>query len=65
MCKRIGYGYYCKELFVVKSKSRYSCASAIYFNLGTEIINENCEFDFYFNKTNIKPSVLDGGHKLF
>ena len=33
-CKKRGYEYYCKELFVVKSKTRYSCASAIYFNLG-------------------------------
>ena len=30
-CKRIGYEYYCEELFVVKSKSKYSCASALYF----------------------------------
>ena len=29
MCKRIGYEYYCEELFVIKSKTRYSCASAI------------------------------------
>ena len=28
-CKKIGYEYYCEELFVVKSKTRYSCASAI------------------------------------
>ena len=41
-CKRIGHEYYCKELFVVKSKSRYSCASAIFFNLGPDIIKENC-----------------------
>ena len=32
-CKRIGYEYYCEELFVVKSKSKYSCASALYFQL--------------------------------
>ena len=32
MCKKIGYEYYCEELFVVKSETRYSCASAIYFN---------------------------------
>ena len=25
-CKEIEYEYYCKELFVVKSKTRYSCA---------------------------------------
>ena len=49
-CKRIGYGFYCKELFVVKIKSKYSCAGAIYFNLDVQIIKENCNFDFYFNK---------------
>ena len=27
MCKRIGYEYYCEELFVVKNKSKYSCTS--------------------------------------
>ena len=30
MSKRIRYEYYCKELFVIKSKMSYSCASAIY-----------------------------------
>ena len=49
---------------MLKGKSRYSCASAIYFNLGPEIIEENCEFDFNFNKTNIKPTILDGGHQI-
>ena len=44
-CKKIGYEYYCEELFVVKNKTRYSCASAIYFNLDPEIIKENCEFN--------------------
>ena len=63
-CKKIGYEYYCEELFVVKSKTRYSCASAIYFDLGPEIIKENCEFEYYFNKTDIKPTVLDGGHQI-
>ena len=33
MCKKIGYEYYYEELFVVKSKTRSSCISAIYFNL--------------------------------
>ena len=32
-CKKIAHEYYCEELFVVKSKTRYSCASAIYFNV--------------------------------
>ena len=63
-CKKIGYEYYCEELFVVKSKSRHSCASVIYFNLGPEIIKENCEFYFHFNKTDLKPTVLDARHKI-
>ena len=64
MCKRIGYGYYCKELFVIKSKTRYSCASAIYFNLESDVIKANCEFQYYYNKTDIKPTVLDGGFQI-
>ena len=57
MCKRIGYEYYCKELFVIKSKTRYSCTSAIYINLKSDVIKANCEFQYYYNKTDIKPTV--------
>ena len=63
-CKKIGYEYYSEELFVVKSNSRYSCTSPIYFNLGPQIIKENCKFDFHFNKTDVKPTVLDGGYQI-
>ena len=63
-CKRIGYDFYCEELFIVKHKSSYSCESAIYFNLTTDIIKSNCNFDFYFNKTDITPTVLDGGDEI-
>ena len=59
-CKKIGYEYYCEELFVVKSKTRYICASAIYFKLDPEVIKENCKFFFYYNKTDVKPAVLYG-----
>ena len=64
MCKRIGYEYYCKELFVIKSKMRYSCTSAIYFNLESDVIKANCEFQYYYNKTDIKPTMLDGGFQI-
>ena len=60
MCKKIGYEYYCAELFVVKSKTRYSCTSTIYFNLESYVIKANCEFQYYYNKTDIKPTILDG-----
>ena len=63
-CKKIGYEYYCEELFVVKSKSKYSCTSALYFQLDRQTIKENCIFDYYYNKTDVKPSILDGGYKI-
>ena len=56
--------FYCKELFVVKHKSSYSCESAIYFNVTRNIIKNNCDFDFYFNKTDVTPTVLDGGDEI-
>ena len=63
-CKKIGDEFYCEELFVLKHKSSYSCESAIYFNLSTDIIRNNCNFDFYYNKTDVTPTVLGGGVKI-
>ena len=63
-CKKIGNEFYCEELFIVKHKSSYSCESAIYFNLTTDIIRKNCNFGFYYNKTDVTPTVLDGGDKI-
>ena len=64
MCKKIGYEFYCEEFLGVKNKSKYSCESVIYFNLGSEIIEENCNFAYYFNKTDIKPTEHDGGNEI-
>ena len=61
-CKRIGYKFYCEELFVVKHKSKYSCKSVIYFNLAPEIIKESCKFTFYYNKQ--IPTVLNVGNEI-
>ena len=63
-CNRIGYEFYCEELFVVRHKSIYSCKSAIYFDLDTEIIKQNCDFIFYYNKSDITLTVLDGGNEI-
>ena len=63
-CKRIGYEFYCKELFVVRHKSRYSCRSAIYFDLDKEIIKQNCEFNFCYNRTDVISAVLDRGNEI-
>ena len=62
-CKNIGYEFYCEELFVVRHKSGYSCKSAIYFDLDKEIIKQNCEFRFYYNKTDV-TTVLDRGNEI-
>ena len=63
-CKKIGYEFYHEELFVVKHRTQHNCESAIYFDLGVDIIKENCEFQYYLNKTDVKPSVLDGEHEI-
>ena len=63
-CKKIGNEFYCEELFIVKHKSSYSCESAIYFNLTTDILRKNCNFDFYCNKTDITPTDLDGADEI-
>ena len=42
---------------MVKHKSKYSCNSAIYFDLDPEIIKANCKFMSYYNKTDITPTV--------
>ena len=62
-CKRIGYEYFCEELFAVKSKHKYSCASTVYFNSNHDI-KQKCDFRYYFNKSNVTPSVLDEGHQI-
>ena len=63
-CKRIGYEFYCEELFVVRHKSIHSCKRAIYFNLDKDTIKRNCDFIVYFNKMDITPAVLDRGNEI-
>ena len=43
---------------------RYGCARAIYFNLESDVIRANFEFQYYYNKTDIKPTVLNGGFQI-
>ena len=32
--------------------------------MDSEIIKQNCKFDFYYNKTDLTPTVLDGGNEI-
>ena len=46
-------------------KAKYSCASALYFQLDRQTIKENCIFDYYYyNKTDVKQSILDEGYEI-
>ena len=63
MCKSIRHIYYCEELFIIKHKSRHSCVSAIFYNLGPKTITQNCKFDYYYNTT-VPPIILDGGRDV-
>ena len=63
MWKSIRYIYYCEELFVIKHKSRHSCVSAIFYNLGPATVTKNCRFDYYYNTT-VPPVILDGGRDV-
>ena len=51
-----------KNFFVVRHESIHSCKSVIYYDLDKDIIKHNCDFKFYYNKTGITPTVLDGGN---
>ena len=63
MCRSIEYIYYCEELFVVKHKSKHSCASAIFYELGPQQVIKNCRFDYMYNGT-VPPVILDGGRDV-
>ena len=52
-----------EELFVVKHKSKHSCVSAIFFDLGPKVVSGNCKFDYTYNQT-VPPVILDGGRQL-
>ena len=49
---------------MVRHKTIHSCKCAIYFDLNTDIVKQNCDFLFYYNKTDITPAVLDSGNKI-
>ena len=48
----------------MRHKSIHSCTGAIYFGLDKDIIKHNCNFKFYYNKTDITLTVLDGHNEI-
>ena len=63
MCKPIKQIYFCEEIFLVKHKTKHSCESALFYNLSSTLIKQNCDFKYMYNTTVI-PAVLDGGSQI-
>ena len=63
MCKQISHIYFCEELFLVKHKTKHSCESALFYELDSALVRQNCKFKYYFN-VSVIPSVLDGGSQI-
>ena len=63
MCKQIKQIYFCEEIFLVKHKTKHSCESALFYNLSSTLIKQNCDFKYMYNTTVI-PAVLDGGSQI-
>ena len=36
----------------------------LYFQLDKQTMKDNCIFYYYYNTTDVKPSILDGGHEI-
>ena len=48
----------------MRHKSIHSCKSTIFFYLDKDIIKHNCDFIFYYNKTDITLAVLNRGNGI-
>ena len=48
----------------VKTQNQIQPWKCNIFDLGAEIIKENCDFKYYFNNSDVIPAVLDGGHEI-
>ena len=53
-----------RNFFVVRHKSIHSCKSTIYLGLDKNIIKHNCDFIFYYRKTDITLNVLDSSNEI-
>ena len=48
---------------MVKHKSKHSCLSTIFYNLGPCVVMENCKFHHMYNAT-VPPVILDEGKEV-
>ena len=48
MCKQIRYIYFCEELFLEKHKTKHSHESALFYQLESAFVKQNCQFKYFF-----------------
>ena len=46
------------------TKAEPSIFVPLHFDLDKEIIKHNCEFNFYYSKSDVTPTVLDRGNEI-
>ena len=62
-CRRLSITYYSENLFLVTHRSKHTCKGAIYWNKSESLINEKCNFEYYYELTP-EPRVFDAGNYL-
>ena len=60
VCKHIGHEHFCESIFFIKHKTSQSHGSVVFLYLPLDIINDNCEFNFFYNMTP-KTAIPDAG----
>ena len=58
MCKKIQKEFYYEELFLVKHAKMHTCESALYYEKFERIIQQKCDFYFYFITSAFHPVFL-------
>lgn len=62
-CKKYGVLRVCDSKMLQISKSKLTCLTALFWDMGNTIIEQLCDFD-YFPKIQPQPSLLDAGQDL-
>ena len=61
-CKTIGHEFCCEEL--LQSNISQNTIVKLQYILSSDIIRGTFIFDYFYNNSNLKPAVLDGGNEI-
>ena len=63
LCTKLGPTYYCENAHLIRDRSDHTCASAIFYDAGSDAIVKTCE-PKYIKSSLLKPIVLDAGELM-